>query len=89
MTVPDPHDEKKSVRTAQVQDAIPGLLAMLSGKKRVELENFSMEIGDLELWIPTGTAPPGGITGPGTRETHDPFYRDICPAKRRVRGPYP
>ncbi len=73
-----------------MQDAIPGLLAMLSGKKRVELENFAMEIGDLELWIPTGTgADPDGITSPGTRETHDPFYRDVYSLSRRIHGPHP
>ncbi|MEN6394904.1 MAG: CO dehydrogenase/acetyl-CoA synthase subunit delta [Methanoregula sp.] len=61
MTVPDSPKEKNSARTALVQDALPGLLEMLSGKKRVELENFSMNIGDLELWIPTGTVSPPAV----------------------------
>ena len=37
------------------QEAISRLLAMLSGKERLELENFSMEVGNLEFWIPTGS----------------------------------
>jgi acetyl-CoA decarbonylase/synthase complex subunit delta len=30
----------------------PRLLSLLSGKERVELERFEMEIGELELWLP-------------------------------------
>jgi len=37
------------------QEAIARLIAMLSGKERLELENFSMEVGNLEFWIPTGS----------------------------------
>ena len=33
----------------------PGILELLKGVQQVELENFSMEIGDLELFIPRGT----------------------------------
>jgi hypothetical protein len=33
----------------------PGILELLKGVQQVELENFSMEIGDLELFIPKGT----------------------------------
>ena len=51
-------DERKTTREgALAQDAVPRLLAMLSGKERIELENFSMNVGDLELWIPTGGLP--------------------------------
>ncbi|MDO9540485.1 MAG: CO dehydrogenase/acetyl-CoA synthase subunit delta [Methanocalculus sp.] len=34
------------------QESIPRLLSLLSGVEKMEFENFSMEIGDLELWIP-------------------------------------
>jgi len=54
--------EGKSIPDSiRVHEALPRILAMISGKERIELENFSMEIGDLELWIPTGTptAPSG------------------------------
>ena len=50
------HEGKKTQVADQAQDVVPRLLAMLSGKERIELENFLMEIGDLELWIPTGSA---------------------------------
>ena len=44
------------------QEMISRLLAMLSGKERLELENFSMEVGNLEFWIPTGSpAAPQGL----------------------------
>ena len=35
----------------------PRLLSLLSGQERVELEQFEMEIGELELWLPTGGNP--------------------------------
>ncbi len=35
----------------------PQILELLKGVQQVELENFSMEIGDLELFIPTSTVP--------------------------------
>jgi acetyl-CoA decarbonylase/synthase complex subunit delta len=38
----------------------PGILELLKGVQQVELENFSMEIGDLELFIPRGTFTPPG-----------------------------
>jgi acetyl-CoA decarbonylase/synthase complex subunit delta len=39
------------------RDSIPRLLSLLSGVEKVELERFTLEIGDLELWIPTGSSP--------------------------------
>ncbi|HNX17877.1 MAG TPA: CO dehydrogenase/acetyl-CoA synthase subunit delta [Methanoregula sp.] len=61
----DPLKENATTGKVQIQDAIPGLLAMLSGKKRIELENFSMDVGDLEFWIPTGSgAVPVGSQAP-------------------------
>ena len=43
------------------QEVISRLLSLLSGKEHLELENFSMEVGDLEFWIPAGipAASPG------------------------------
>jgi len=44
------------------QEVISRLLSLLSGKERLELENFSMEVGNLEFWIPAGTpAAPQGL----------------------------
>jgi acetyl-CoA decarbonylase/synthase complex subunit delta len=54
LAVPDSQDR---------QEVISRLLAMLSGKERLELENFSMEVGNLEFWIPTG-APAASQTLP-------------------------
>ncbi|MDD1703095.1 MAG: CO dehydrogenase/acetyl-CoA synthase subunit delta [Methanoregula sp.] len=63
MAAQDSRDTERKVNA--VQDAIPRLLSMLSGSERVELENFAMEIGDLELWIPTGSsAAPAGTQSP-------------------------
>ena len=45
----DQHNEKNG------RDSLPSLLSLLSGVDKLELENFAMEIGDLEFWIPTGT----------------------------------
>jgi acetyl-CoA decarbonylase/synthase complex subunit delta len=39
----------------QILAIAPGLLELLKGVQQVELDNFSMEIGDLELFIPRGT----------------------------------
>ena len=87
MTVPDPHEEKTTAGTRQVQDAIPGLLAMLSGKKRVELENFAMEIGDLELWIPTGTgATPTGSPAPVRVKPTTLFTETFIPSHEEFTG---
>lgn len=36
----------------------PQILELLKGVHQVELENFTMDIGDLELFIPTGTFSP-------------------------------
>jgi acetyl-CoA decarbonylase/synthase complex subunit delta len=44
----------------QVLALAPGILELLKGVQQVELDNFSMEIGDLELFIPRGTFTPPG-----------------------------
>ncbi|MFA5332358.1 MAG: CO dehydrogenase/acetyl-CoA synthase subunit delta [Methanoregula sp.] len=54
MTEKDPR--KLQPMTGTVQDALPRLLSLLSGSERIELENFAMEVGDLEFWIPTGSS---------------------------------
>jgi acetyl-CoA decarbonylase/synthase complex subunit delta len=46
---------KDRINGEQVLALAPQLLELLKGVKQVELENFSMEIGDLDLFIPTGT----------------------------------
>lgn len=51
----NPLTEVKEPEPQAGQEAISRILAMLSGKERLELENFSLEVGSLELWIPTGS----------------------------------
>jgi acetyl-CoA decarbonylase/synthase complex subunit delta len=70
------------------------LLALLDGIEKLELDHFAMEIGNLELWIPTGTgttAPLAPVPGyPDARlkptalipETFEP-YRDQYPGRIR------
>lgn len=36
------------------RDRIQDILALLASVDRIELERFSMEVGDLEFWIPSG-----------------------------------
>jgi acetyl-CoA decarbonylase/synthase complex subunit delta len=43
----------------QLLSLAPQLLELLKGVQQVELENFSMDIGNLELFIPTGSFMPG------------------------------
>lgn len=44
-----------------VRESLPRLLSLLDGVEKLELENFTMEIGDLELWIPSiGQQSPAG-----------------------------
>jgi hypothetical protein len=62
---------------ARKNDDIPGLpgteilslssriIELLNGVQQLELEHFSMEIGDLDLFIPSsGLAPVSGLTSP-------------------------
>ena len=49
-------DGSKVPAPVRGQETLSRILAMISGKERIELENFAMEIGDLELWIPTGVS---------------------------------
>ncbi|MEN6442865.1 MAG: CO dehydrogenase/acetyl-CoA synthase subunit delta [Methanoregula sp.] len=55
-------DENNNRKGADVaRESIPRLLSLLSGVEKVELERFTMEIGDLELWIPTGSSPVSAV----------------------------
>lgn len=50
---------KKPVNENELlQELAPRLLKLLSSMDRVELENFEMEIGDLELWLQQGSMVP-------------------------------
>ncbi|CAJ35413.1 CO dehydrogenase/acetyl-CoA synthase subunit delta [Methanocella arvoryzae] len=40
----------------KMRDNMPDILSLMAGVDRIELENFTMEIGDLELWIPARRA---------------------------------
>jgi len=63
--------------SGQVRDFLPDILSLLARVDKIELEQFAMEIGDLELWIPaSGRAPEAvhGFEAPGTPST---------PARRR------
>jgi len=54
-------DERKKTVTESdfLQELAPRLLKLLSVVDRVELENFEMEIGDLELWLQQSSPIPG------------------------------
>jgi hypothetical protein len=45
-----------------IRESLPRLLGLLDGVEKIELEQVALEIGDLEFFIPTGTA--GNLTGP-------------------------
>ena len=55
---------KDKITGEQVLGLAPQLLELLKGVKQVELENFSMEIGDLDLFIPTGAFRTSGSASP-------------------------
>jgi len=38
-----------------------GILSLLNSVEKLELENVTLDIGDLEFWIPTGAQAPAGI----------------------------
>jgi len=47
-------DSKNQLKGDQILALAPQLLELLKGVQQVELENFAMDIGDLELFIPAG-----------------------------------
>jgi acetyl-CoA decarbonylase/synthase, CODH/ACS complex subunit delta len=51
----------KSGNETSGREPLGRLLALLDRVEKLELENFAMEIGDLELWIPTGTGTPAPV----------------------------
>jgi acetyl-CoA decarbonylase/synthase complex subunit delta len=53
----------------EAREAVPRLLSLLDGVDKLELEHFAMEIGDLELWIPTGTG--SAVPFPQIFPSHD------------------
>jgi acetyl-CoA decarbonylase/synthase, CODH/ACS complex subunit delta len=47
--------ERNNTRTASInRDNLSGILSLLANMDRLELENFSLEISDIEFWIPAG-----------------------------------
>src|SRR5512138_1734701 len=65
---------KKSKAADEPENGIlslaPRILELLDGVQQLELENFSMEIGDLDLFIPAHAAVPaaGSVSVPHTRK---------------------
>jgi len=55
-----PKNRDNNGNIEQVLALAPGILELLRSVQQVELENFSMEIGDLDLFIPRGTFTPPG-----------------------------
>ncbi len=53
-------------------ESISSLLSLFSGVEKLELENVSMEIGDLQFWIPTGAAV-GTACAPATEKIRPQF----------------
>nr|ARX76842.1 acetyl-CoA decarbonylase/synthase complex delta subunit [uncultured archaeon]ARX76958.1 acetyl-CoA decarbonylase/synthase complex delta subunit [uncultured archaeon] len=66
-------NEKEAAR-----ESIPRLLSLLNGVEKLELSHFSMEIGDLEFWIPTGTTPVSACNSYPVTEKIKP--RSLLPA---------
>jgi acetyl-CoA decarbonylase/synthase, CODH/ACS complex subunit delta len=58
--------EKESFSGNDVLSLAPRILELLQGVEQLELENFSMEIGDLDLFIPTN----GLAHSPGVSSLH-------------------
>ncbi len=48
--------ERNDGQKVKARDRFQDILSMLADVDRIELEKFSMEVGDLELWLPTGSA---------------------------------
>ena len=53
------HDnQRNAIDREKIRSLAPQILELLKGVHQVELENFTMDIGDLELFIPTGSCSP-------------------------------
>ncbi len=50
-------------QTGKMRDHIRDMISLLSNVERIELEQFSMEFGDLEFWIPAGNALSRAVSG--------------------------
>jgi acetyl-CoA decarbonylase/synthase complex subunit delta len=46
-----------------LHESLSGLLGLLDGVEKIELERVALEIGDLEFFLPTRTGPSGIFTG--------------------------
>lgn len=51
-------------KNAAILNLAPQILEILKGVNQIELENFSMEIGDLDLFIPASALAPGSVPVP-------------------------
>jgi hypothetical protein len=56
--------ERNDGRTGKARDQLQELLSLLTSVDKIELEKFSMEIGDLELWVPSGNGAPHVVSHP-------------------------
>ena len=63
----------------------PRILELLQGVRQLELENFSMEIGDLDLFIPSGSL--AQALGSSSLHPHAPAKtHGSCSVKRTSPG---
>ena len=57
-------EEKSPKENGKIlRESLPRLLGLLDGVEKIELERVTLEIGDLEFFIPTGTGPAGSLAG--------------------------
>jgi acetyl-CoA decarbonylase/synthase complex subunit delta len=57
------------------------ILSLLAGVEKIELEQFSMEMGDLELWIPSGN----GVSHPGVSHALSRAIASAAPSMAKER----
>ncbi len=49
-------------QTGKMRSPIQDILSLLANVEKIEFEQFSMELGDLELWVPAGNAVSRAVT---------------------------
>jgi acetyl-CoA decarbonylase/synthase complex subunit delta len=57
-------ERNQQTGSGKSQDALQQILALLANVDKVELEQFTMEVGDLDLFIPAGGMTPGAVSHP-------------------------
>ena len=79
--------ERNDEQTGKMRGPIQDILSLLANVEKIEFEQFSMELGDLELWVPAGNAISRAVTRAVTsmpsmsqRKAIRIIQRDVCPS---------